>query len=86
MNKKIVQFLKDAGYEANNSEPAALQLLRYFEEEYGVALLALIEREWIDEQLHRDLSGRDFAEVREFIDDQYLDKFDRTLARIEAYE
>ena len=39
MNEKIKQFLNDAGFEGKDQEPAALQLLRYFESEYGVSLL-----------------------------------------------
>lgn len=86
MNEKIKQFLNDAGFEGSDQEPAALQLLRYFESEYGVSLLPLLEKEWLDEQLHKDVSGHDFKVLRGFIDDQHLNFFDQTLAEIEAYD
>ena len=84
MNKKIIQFLEEAGFEGQKTEPAALQLLRYFEEEYGVNLLALLEKEWLDEQMHSDLSHYDFEMLREFIGDGHLEKFDEVVAQIEA--
>lgn len=84
MNDKIVRFLQDAGYQGASSEPAALQLLRFFEAEYDVTLLPLLEREWLDEQAERELTPEHFLMLREFIDDQHLGDYDNALARIEA--
>ncbi len=85
MNKKIIQFLEEAGFEGRKTEPAALQLLRYFEEEYGVRLLALLEKEWLDEQVHTDMTHYDFEMLRDFIGDSDLEKFDKVVEKIEAY-
>ena len=86
MNKKILQFLKDAGFKALDHEPAAIQLIRYFEDSYGVSLLKLLEQEWITEQFTRELTHQDFEALREFVDDGNVIEFDKTIATIEAYE
>ncbi len=84
MNEKIVRFLEDAGFQGGSSEPAALQLLRFFEAEYDVSLLPLLEREWLDEQVEREATHEHFMLLREFIDEQHLGDYDNALARIEA--
>ena len=84
MNDKIKQFLDEAGYEGTSTEPAALQLLRFFEEEYDVSLLPLLEREWVDEQIEREVTQEHFKMLREFIDDEHLGAYDKTLATIES--
>ena len=86
MNKKIIQFLSEAGYDRPVNEPAALQLIRYFEETYGVSLMGLLEKEWVDEQLTKDLTHHDFEVLRDAVDQDHIDDFDKTIARIEAYE
>ena len=86
MNEKIIQFLKDAGFERPSGEPAALQLIRFFEDAYGVSLMALLEKEWMHDQLKKDLTHHDFEVLRESIDDLHLEEFDKTIASIESYE
>ena len=86
MNKKIIQFLTDAGYEAVENEPAALQLIRYFEDTYGVSLMKLLEQEWVNEQVSRELTHRDFEVLREYVDESHVLEFDEAVATIEAYE
>ncbi len=85
MNDKIISFLEDAGYQGASSDPAALQLLRYFEEEYDVTLLPLLEREWVDEQIEKELTQEHFMTLRDFIDEKHLNDYDQALARIEAF-
>ncbi len=82
MNDKIIRFLQDAGYEGTSTEPAALQLLRFFEEEYDVSLLPLLEREWVDEQIEREATFAQFQILREFIDEKHLGAYDKTMAAI----
>ena len=84
MNKKILKFLKEAGHEPIENEPAALQLIRYFEETYEVSLLKLLEQEWIDEQVSRELTHKDFEVLREFVDDGHIQEFDEAIAVIES--
>ena len=86
MNKKILKFLKEAGYEDVVGEPAALQLIHFFEEKYGVNLMVMLEREWIEEQMTHDMSHQDFEVIRDVFDEQYLGEFDKTIERIEAFE
>ena len=86
MNKKIMQFLKDAGYESVKDEPAALQLIRYFEDTYGVTLMKLLEQEWVNEQVNRELTHRDFELLRDFVGEGHILEFDEAVATIEAYE
>ena len=85
MEDKIIRFLQEAGFEESSNEPAAIQLLRFFEQEYDVTLLPLLEQEWVDEQLERELTTEHFQTLREFIDDQYLVDYDKTLAMIDSF-
>ncbi len=85
MNEKIIRFLEDAGYNGAASEPAALQILRFFEEEYDVSLLPLLEQEWVDEQLEREITHDHFQALRGFIDEKYLGEYDKVLAQIESF-
>lgn len=84
MNKKILKFLNEAGYELVENEPAALQLIRYFEDTYGVNLMGLLEQEWLDEQVNRELTHKDFDVLREFVDDGLMVEFDEAVAAIAA--
>ena len=84
MNDKILRFLADAGFQGASSEPVALQLLRYFEAEYDVNLLPLLEKEWVDEQLEREITQEHFNTLRDFIDEQHLNDYDNTLSNIES--
>ena len=85
MNDKIIRFLEDTGYEGASDEPAALQLLRYFEEEYDVSLLSLLEREWVDEQIEREITQAQFDSLRDFLDDEFLSHYDKAIASIESF-
>ncbi len=86
MEEKIIRFLKDAGYENTSGEPAAMQLIRYFEDTYGVSLMALLEREWMEDQLNKDSAHYDFKTLRDVLDPQYVEDFDDTIARIGTYD
>ncbi len=85
MNEKIIRFLKESGYTGASTEPAALQLLRYFEAEYDVNLLPLLEREWFSEQLEREFTHEQFDTLRSFIDEEFLGHYDQALAKIDAF-
>ncbi len=85
MKDKIIRFLQEAGFEEASSEPAAIQLLRFFEQEYDVSLLPLLEQEWVDEQIEREVTAEHFQTLREFIDDQFLVDYDKTLAMIDSF-
>lgn len=82
MKEKITEFLAQAGYDAAANEVAGLQLLRYFEAEYGVSLMGLIEQEWFDEQLALDAGDMDFQSLRDAVDERDLPALDRDLAAL----
>ena len=84
MNDKIIQFLADAGYEGATDEPVAIQLLRYFEAEYDVNLMPLLEQEWVDEQIENEFTIEQFESLRAFIDDEHLSHYDEALESIES--
>jgi hypothetical protein len=79
MNDKIKKFLDQVGYEAADASAAGVHLLRYFEREYGVSLLGLMEREWIEEQVEVDFVTFDFRSLRERVPDEERPAFDRDL-------
>ncbi len=82
MNNKIIRFLEDEGYEGSSKEPAALQLLRYFEQEYDVNLLSLLEQEWVDEQIEQEISHEQFETIRELLDERHIREYDAALMKL----
>jgi hypothetical protein len=79
MNDKIKEFLDQAGYVAPEEGAAGMHLLRYFEEEYGVSLMGLMEKEWLDEQVENDFEDLDFESFRPYIASEEWPAFDRDL-------
>ena len=82
LDLKIQSFLKSAGVEFDEAACSKTQLLRYFEDEFGLEMMRLLEQEWVDEQLERDLTSGDFWQVREYVDVDKLDSFDQAVASI----
>ena len=76
LNLKIQSFLQNAGFKYDDDECSQTQLLRYFEDEYGLEMMRLLEQEWIDEQLERDLTSGDFKQLRKFVSEAQLDSYD----------
>ena len=76
LSLKIQSFLRNAGFQYDDKECSQTQLLRYFEEEYGLQMMRLLEQEWIDEQIERDLTSGDFKQLRKFVADAQLDSYD----------
>ncbi len=79
MNDKIKDFLDQAGYNAPQEGAAGMHLLRYFEEEYGVSLMGLMEQEWLEEQVNNDFENLDFQSFRPYIATEEQPAFDRDL-------
>lgn len=82
MKEKIKEFLAHAGYDAATGDAVGMHLLRYFEEEYGVSLMGLIEQEWLEEQMAQDLGDIDFQSLRDAVDERDLPALDRDLATL----
>ncbi len=79
MNDKIKDFLDQVGYDASKEGAAGIHLLRYFEEEYGVSLMGLMEKEWLDEQVENEFEDLDFQSFRPYIAADERPAFDRDL-------
>ena len=79
LNLKIQSFLQNAGMKHDDKKCSQTQLLRYFEEEYGLQMMHLLEQEWIDEQLERDLTSGDFRHFRKFVAEDQLSSYDEAV-------
>ena len=82
LNLKIQSFLQSAGVEFDVAACSQTQLLRYFEDEFGLEMMPLLEQEWVDEQLERDLTSGDFWQVRDSVDEDQLESFDHAVSAI----
>ncbi len=82
LDLKIQSFLQSAGVEFDDTACSKTQLLRYFEGEYGLEMMSLLEQEWVNEQLERDLTSGDFWQVRDFVDEDKRESFDQAVASI----
>ncbi|GMQ82644.1 MAG: hypothetical protein BMS9Abin05_2100 [Rhodothermia bacterium] len=81
-NLKIQSFLQNAGVNYDDNKCSQTQLLRYFEEEYGLHMMHLLEQEWIDEQLERDLTSGDFKHLRKFVAEDQLNSYDEAVSSL----
>lgn len=62
---KIHSFLLNAGIQVDPSVPHTKALTTYFKETYGVEMLALMEQEWVAEQVERDITEGPFKALAE---------------------
>lgn len=76
LSDKIRSFLKDAGFEFAGDRASNLELMRYFEREYGIQMMSYMEEEWVQQQLDREMSQGFVDHMREFVDDEQLGDFD----------
>ena len=82
LNLKIQSFLQNAGVTHDDTKSSQTQLLRYFEEEYGLQVMHLLEQEWVDEQLERDLTSGDFKNFRMFVAEDQLSSYDEAVSSL----
>lgn len=82
MEQKIRAFLDGIGHETDPNTQSSVDLLRYFEDEYGIEIMGMLEQEWLDEQLERDVSDGYFSEIRKYIPEDDRDDYDASVARI----
>ena len=82
LDLKIQSFLQNVGVEFDETACSRTQLLRYFEDEFGLKLMPLLEQEWINEQLERDLTSGDFWHVDDFEDEDLRESFDEAVSSI----
>ena len=79
MDNKILSFLEAAGYAVGEEGSPVLQLIRYFEDEFGINIMPFLEQEWLDEQLESPSMEASLATIRGFVDEQFQDAFDDRL-------
>ncbi len=60
----------------------ALEMVRYFEEEYDLQMMSFLEQEWVDEQVDRDLTYGEFSDLRDQVPSSRLDGFDAIVTAI----
>lgn len=84
MEDKITLFLEKAGFQVNPGEPLGIQLIRYFESEYDVSLLNLLEKEWLEEQAGNDYNDEFFNLIRSHLDEQDIPAYDKKMKILAA--
>ncbi len=82
LDLKIRSFLQNAGCSYDESKASSLQLMQYFEAEYGLQVLGFLEQEWLEEQVERDIFRGQFADLREYVSQDRLADFDQAVASI----
>ena len=66
MSLKIASFLRNAGVPATPESNLSV-LLNYFENQYGLSVMAFLETEWLNEQLNRDHPSNDLMHLWKLI-------------------
>jgi len=83
---KIHSFMNHAGSSnsATDSEPSknALEMVQYFEEEYDLQMMSFLEKEWLIEQVDRDLSYGEFSDLRNHVPESRREGFDKIVSAI----
>ena len=85
MEEKIAQFLEKAGFNINPGEPLGIQLIRYFEDQYGISLLNLLEKEWLEEQANKDYDDEFFDIIRSHLDESDVPAYNKKLNIITSF-
>jgi len=57
----------DATVAVGSTSPNAVQMVKYFEEEYKLQMMSFLENEWLEEQVDRDLSDGAFKDLRSHV-------------------
>lgn len=73
LSLKIRSFMQSAGLRIDPELSSATSLVQYFEETFGVEVMAFLEREWVEEQMDRDVSRGAFSELFEKLAEQDRD-------------
>ena len=82
LSDKIRRFLNDAGFDFAGDRCSNLELFRYFEREYGLEMMGLMEQEWVQEQLGREADRGFFNELRQHVDEVDRTDFDTDVSSI----
>lgn len=82
MEQKIRAFLQGVGYDGESGKQSTVDLLRYFEGEYDIEIMGMLEQEWLNEQIERDLNEGYFKEIRKHIPEDDRADYDASVAQI----
>jgi hypothetical protein len=82
LSQRIRSFLAATGFDFKGDRSSNLELIRYFQAEYGLEVMGLLEREWLEEQLKYDQSQGFVRQLRDQVSDDRLDDFDGDIASI----
>ncbi|ARA93350.1 hypothetical protein AWN76_009380 [Rhodothermaceae bacterium RA] len=82
LDLKIRTFLQQAGVPVDPATSSSIQLIRYFEQEFGCEILGLLEQEYWEEQVDLDLEQGRFGAIRDRLDEDDRQEFDDLLRRI----
>lgn len=82
LDLKIRTFLQQAGVPVDPATASSIQLVRYFEQEFGCEILGFLEQEYWEEQVDLDLERGHFKAIRERLDEDDRDDFDGLLRQI----
>ena len=85
LSDKIRNFLNDAGFEFAGDRSSNLELLRYFEKEYGIEMMRFMEEEWFQQQLNKETASGFMEEFRSQVDAERLEDFDRDLSSLRGW-
>lgn len=82
LDLKIQTFLRQAGVSVDDTTSSGIQLIRYFEEEFGCAIMPMLEQEFWEEQATLDAKRGLFGSVRKHLDEDDRPDFDAVMEKI----
>lgn len=85
LDLKIRSFLQQVGFDPTDPEASSsIQLVRFFEQEHGCSVLAMLEQEYWEEQIDLEVNFGLFGKVREHLDASSQEAFDNVWEAILA--
>lgn len=82
---KIHSFLNHASSDTltvDRKSQSALKMVKYFEEEYDLQMMSFLEKEWVTEQVERDISNGVFTDLRSHVPVNRQSGFDAIVSSV----
>ncbi len=70
LSLKIRSFMMNVGLQVDPELNTSQALVRYFEDTFGVEMMAFLEREWVNEQMDREISHGAFSPLFDKLSEQ----------------
>lgn len=83
MSLKIASFLRNAGIPATPESNLSV-LVEYFEQQYGLNVMAFLENEWLTEQLDRDQASGELSDLWRLVAPDQREAFEADLAALKT--